>query len=122
MLARVADKLARDLVNGAVAVDCVTFDGVAALEDGREVGPGVTVVDGYVACFLLDAGDGALLLIDACADDEGVALLDAIERRGHTPEDVRLLREHGVHSFLVGEAFMRAEHPGERLAALFDLG
>jgi indole-3-glycerol phosphate synthase len=37
----------------------------------------------------------------------------------HTPEDVRRMRDSGVHSFLVGEAFMRAEHPGERLAALF---
>ena len=37
----------------------------------------------------------------------------------HTPEDVRRMRDNGVHGFLVGEAFMRAEHPGERLAALF---
>lgn len=34
-------------------------------------------------------------------------------------EDVQLMREHNVHSFLVGEAFMRAEEPGERLAELF---
>ena len=38
----------------------------------------------------------------------------------HTPQDVKRLRDNGVHSFLVGEAFMRAEHPGARLAALFD--
>ena len=37
----------------------------------------------------------------------------------HAPDDVALLRAHGVHAFLVGEAFMRAENPGERLAALF---
>jgi indole-3-glycerol phosphate synthase len=37
----------------------------------------------------------------------------------NTPQDVERLRERGVHGFLVGEAFMRAEHPGERLAALF---
>lgn len=37
----------------------------------------------------------------------------------HTPEHVRRMRDNGVHGFLVGEAFMRAEHPGERLAALF---
>ena len=37
----------------------------------------------------------------------------------HTQEDVNLMREHGVDSFLVGEAFMRAEEPGQRLAELF---
>ena len=35
------------------------------------------------------------------------------------PEDVRLMRRHGVHAFLVGEAFMRAADPGARLAELF---
>ncbi len=33
--------------------------------------------------------------------------------------DVELMREHGVNSFLVGEAFMRADDPGEALRALF---
>ncbi len=37
----------------------------------------------------------------------------------HTPSDVNFMRRHGVNVFLVGEAFMRAEDPGERLAALF---
>lgn len=37
----------------------------------------------------------------------------------HTIDDVKLMRENGVHSFLVGEAFMRAENPGEKLAELF---
>jgi len=36
-----------------------------------------------------------------------------------SPEDVALMREHGVHAFLVGEAFMRADDPGARLAELF---
>jgi indole-3-glycerol phosphate synthase len=35
------------------------------------------------------------------------------------PDDVALMRRHGVHAFLVGEAFMRAPDPGERLAELF---
>ncbi|MCS4511856.1 indole-3-glycerol phosphate synthase TrpC [Xylophilus ampelinus] len=34
-------------------------------------------------------------------------------------EDVRKMRDAGVHAFLVGEAFMRAEDPGVALAALF---
>ncbi len=35
------------------------------------------------------------------------------------PEDVARMRAHGVHAFLVGEAFMRAEDPGAELARLF---
>ncbi len=37
----------------------------------------------------------------------------------HSPADVALMREHGVHAFLVGEAFMRADDPGAKLAELF---
>ncbi|TFY98128.1 indole-3-glycerol phosphate synthase TrpC [Ramlibacter rhizophilus] len=33
--------------------------------------------------------------------------------------DVQRMRDSGVHAFLVGEAFMRADDPGEALAALF---
>jgi len=36
-----------------------------------------------------------------------------------TRDDVKKMRDAGVHAFLVGEAFMRAEEPGEALAALF---
>ena len=36
-----------------------------------------------------------------------------------TPEDVALMRGHGVHTFLVGEAFMRAVDPGAELARVF---
>ncbi len=34
-------------------------------------------------------------------------------------QDVALMRENSVNAFLVGEAFMRADNPGERLAELF---
>ena len=37
----------------------------------------------------------------------------------HTKEDVELMTEKGVNSFLVGEAFMVAENPGEKLKELF---
>ncbi len=37
----------------------------------------------------------------------------------HTEKDITLMREHKVNSFLVGEAFMRADEPGQRLEELF---
>lgn len=37
----------------------------------------------------------------------------------HTRADVKLMREHNVNAFLVGEAFMRAEEPGDALRSLF---
>ena len=37
----------------------------------------------------------------------------------HTAQDVQLMRDHNVNTFLVGEAFMKADDPGEKLAELF---
>ncbi len=37
----------------------------------------------------------------------------------HTPEDVAAMHSHGVNAFLVGEAFMKAPDPGQKLAEMF---
>ncbi len=37
----------------------------------------------------------------------------------HTKEDIQLMNEHGIYTFLVGEAFMRAQHPGQKMRELF---
>ena len=37
----------------------------------------------------------------------------------HTVDDVNLMRGNDIHAFLVGEAFMRVEEPGEGLRKLF---
>jgi indole-3-glycerol phosphate synthase len=54
-------------------------------------------------------------LLDAIPTDRLVVTESGI----NTPEDVAQMRAHGVQSFLVGEAFMRAADPGEKLRALF---
>lgn len=37
----------------------------------------------------------------------------------HSIEDVKLMRKNDVNAFLVGEAFMKADNPGEQLQRLF---
>ncbi len=37
----------------------------------------------------------------------------------HNAQDVAVMREHGVHAFLVGESFMRAPEPGDKLQEMF---
>lgn len=37
----------------------------------------------------------------------------------HTVDDVKLMRDNQVHAFLIGEACMRANEPGQALKALF---
>jgi indole-3-glycerol phosphate synthase len=56
--------------------------------------------------------------LDMLPDVPGDRLL-VTESGIQTPEDVRRMREAKVHAFLVGEAFMRADEPGEALAKLF---
>jgi len=54
-------------------------------------------------------------LLDRMPDDRLVVTESGI----HLPEDVALMKQHDVHAFLVGEAFMRADEPGKKLAELF---
>ncbi|MGZ4956555.1 MAG: indole-3-glycerol phosphate synthase TrpC [Methylobacter sp.] len=39
----------------------------------------------------------------------------------HTHEDVQLMLDNDIYTFLVGEAFMRAESPGQKMKELFAL-
>ncbi|WP_457944441.1 indole-3-glycerol phosphate synthase TrpC [Vreelandella alkaliphila] len=48
---------------------------------------------------------------------EGVTVIT--ESGIHTRDDVELMRDHEVNGFLVGEAFMREEDPGQALKSLF---
>lgn len=56
-------------------------------------------------------------LLDQIPEDKIVVTESGI----HTPEDVAAMQARNVNSFLVGEAFMRAENPGDELKRLFSL-
>ena len=55
-------------------------------------------------------------LLSRCANDKIVVTESGILQTS----DVALMRDHNVHAFLVGEAFMRANDPGAQLQDLFD--
>ena len=59
--------------------------------------------------------DTTLSMLDMVTDDHILVTESGI----HTKDDVQLMRENNVNAFLVGEAFMRADDPGEKLAELF---
>ena len=59
--------------------------------------------------------DVTLGFLDRIPDDRIVVTESGI----HSVEDVALMRANGVHTVLVGEAFMRAPEPGEKLRELF---
>lgn len=54
-------------------------------------------------------------LLEQIPDDRIVVTESGI----HTSDHVKLMRDNDVHSFLVGEAFMRADDPGTELKKLF---
>jgi indole-3-glycerol phosphate synthase len=60
--------------------------------------------------------DTTLALKAKMGDDDRVLVT---ESGIHTPDDVARMRAAGIHTFLVGEAFMRAEDPGHELQRLF---
>lgn len=59
--------------------------------------------------------DTTLGLLEKISGDKIVVTESGI----FTAEDVKLMRDHAVHTFLVGEAFMRQENPGAELAKVF---
>ncbi len=59
--------------------------------------------------------DTTLRMLDRIPDDRIVVTESGI----FTTDDVKQMRDNQVHTFLVGEAFMRAEEPGDKLAELF---
>jgi glyoxylase-like metal-dependent hydrolase (beta-lactamase superfamily II) len=90
-----------------------TFSGLAPIEDGKTFAGGkvLTIKDGHTTCFLVQAGGGDWVLIDACMDPKAEAILKALTDRGWGPEDIDvILLTHGHPDHVGGvKAFPRAE-------------
>jgi indole-3-glycerol phosphate synthase len=76
--------------------------------------PFVGINNRDLASFHTDLGNTLKLLPKIPAD-----CLVVTESGIKCREDVQHMRRNGVHGFLVGETFMRAEDPGAKLAELF---
>jgi len=59
--------------------------------------------------------ENTLRMLDMVPEDRILVTESGI----HAPADVQLMRQNNVNAFLVGEAFMRVDEPGEKLAELF---
>ena len=97
------------------------MDVLIEVHDGAELDRALTTDNRLIGInnrdlrtFEVDLGT-TLGLLDRIPDGRVVVTESGIL----APADVRLMREHRVETFLVGEAFMRAPDPGSRLAELF---
>jgi glyoxylase-like metal-dependent hydrolase (beta-lactamase superfamily II) len=74
----------------------VTFWGIVDPVDGAVVGSGVAIDDGNVFCHYIDAGDDAIVLIDACVSEDAGAIREALSNAGFSASSVTaILLTHG---------------------------
>ena len=85
------------LVVAAAGFWYYAFGNNSPVVDGQEVAPGVeTVKDSYANAYIVDAGGGKVVLVDAGHDASGKAILAALGKRGLTPASVAaILLTHG---------------------------
>jgi glyoxylase-like metal-dependent hydrolase (beta-lactamase superfamily II) len=65
------------------------FGGLQSATAGPALGVGIDRVQaGFSSAYVLDAGNGRIVLVDAGADAKGAALLQALQARHATPDNV----------------------------------
>jgi glyoxylase-like metal-dependent hydrolase (beta-lactamase superfamily II) len=85
----------------------VVFMGRPSIPDGLKIGSVELVKDGFVAAFIVDAGNDAVLLVDAGNDEKAQAILAALKKRGLDADAVKAIflthgdgdHTHGAKAF-----------------------
>ena len=85
------------------------------LARGLQVGPALLGINNRDLHTFQTSLSTTITLLDEISGSPLVVTESGI----HTRDDVHRMHEKGVYAFLVGEAFMRAESPGEKLRELF---
>jgi indole-3-glycerol phosphate synthase len=118
IVAALGDAMLRDLAQLALHLG---MDALVEVHDGLELERALELGAPLIGINNRDLRDfetrldTTLNLLGMIPEDRLVITESGIRTR----RDVALMRRHGVHGFLVGEAFMRAPEPGEKLARLF---
>lgn len=118
IVAALDDARLRDLHQQAIALG---LDVLIEVHDGEELDRALALKPPLIGINNRDLRtfetrlDTTLNLLERIPGDCQVVTESGI----HTPDDVARMRAHGVHAFLVGEAFMRAADPGAKLRELF---
>ncbi len=106
----------------AELAEALSLDVLVEVHDGAELARALKL-----SCRLVGINNRNLRTFETSLDTTLELLGDIPDNRIvvtesgiHTREDVALMRDNNVHTFLVGEAFMRADSPGERLGELFN--
>lgn len=116
--AALEDGLMQDLAGRAIELD---MDVLVEVHNAQELERGLRLEMPMIGINNRDLRDFStslnttIDLLPMIPDDIVVVTESGI----HTHEDVAQMRNNKVNSFLVGEAFMRADDPGEHMAELF---
>lgn len=94
------------------------FVGLQPLEPGRTFADGriETIVDGYVACFLVRLGNDRFVLIDGCNDPSGAPVEQALAKHGAGLDAIEAVVLTHAHPDHVGLLFAHPELPVVALA------
>ena len=118
IVAALEDGLMRELADAAAEQDLdilVEVHNAKELDRGLALSPKLLGINNRNLRNFETSLNNTLDLLSGIPADTTVVTESGI----HSRQDIELMREHNVHAFLVGEAFMRASDPGAKLKELF---